>query len=505
MRSPNQGSNTPLTATRFRAVAFVAAFFGFGGVSSVSGAVHAKIPISTQKLLLMGVKPDEILSAQFVQFREPTAALAAESWEISNAPKLVGVQTFGQVNPGTWLRTRCTNSGRQLEIDECKGTVCSLLRHDLKTNEKKHKVMLHGEYGNYTFAAANLGSMFTGSSQVDANTCRLQWPAWAVGARRLNREEKLNVPRQLLVIQTSSNLFWYDALAHRVWNKTLWPASQRGIFSAVEASDDGQILLKANQGSALYLDFARGHALSLNQNSVQSATFGLNGLFGPDAWSTAGENIILSNPNDESKIDVNLGGIWWKRQFITWNSTMLALSLNKAPQAIQYENEATLLHSSWTDDSGQEKSKLLFEKNGTLRLSSLEAGSSKFVSIADFKTMRFSDRVKKSRLIPNGNTLSAIDAENNFLQIEDEVERLQIAGGADAQFKVAGTGLFVVQKRDKKTCKIDFLGQSQNGSGLTQELKVEPSSCNFGTGHSSDGTSLTEIGDFGLKIHVISN
>jgi hypothetical protein len=365
--------------------------------------------------------------------------------------------------------------------------------------------MLHGEYGNYTFAAANLGSMFTGSSQVDANTCRLQWPAWAVGARRLNREEKLNVPRQLLVIQTSSTLIWYDALAHRVWNKTQWPASKRGVFSGVEASDDGQILLKGNQGIALYLDFARGHALSLNQNSVQSASFGLNGFFGTDTWSTAEENIILSNPNDESKIDVNLGGIWWRRQFITWNSTMVALSLNKAPQATPYENEATLLHSSWTEDSGQGKSKLLFEKNGTLRLSSLEAGSTKFVTIVDFKTLRFSDRVKKSRLIPNGNALSAIDAENNFLQIEDEGERLQIAGGADAQFKVAGTGLFVVQKRDKKTCKIDFLRQSQNGLGWTQELKVEPASCNFGAGHSSDGTSLTEIGDFGLKIHVISN
>jgi hypothetical protein len=467
---------------------------------ALADGIRSELTFSKQQMHLAGVNPAEVQNALFVKFKEMHPSQIAES--DSTTLSLGQVSFFGRERPGIWLRSVCTGAKSHLILQECRGSACKPMAANLD-NQNSKKLLFTGEYGQYFIHGHGLQAVLGGKKPASTEQCNMRWPAWAVSARSFSKESTLALPRDLLFIQTQKELIWIDALSKKLWNRSPWDIGRSGVFNAIEANEHGQLLLTSSS-AALWLDFSTNTSIFVQNNNIQIPDFGLSSLFAADEWSQGMFPVILPQGVPSERVATNLGGLFWKKTYLTWSQVISFITVRRTPESIYYQPDAGLSSAQWSDSSGQGKTRLVFRGKDQLRVLSLEDGQNKFVEI---KKLNFEESSisSEARVIFAEDQFSTFSKDGLFNTIEGKFHRLLHSAGNTGQLIQLGSDVFITSPSKPGACRIHLLRAQSESAGWEKTLSSESSNCTLGIGRSSHSATLTEINDGGLKIRVLSH
>lgn len=464
---------------------------------------RSTLQISKQQLHMMSIHPDHIRAGFYIQNNETPASQQPEAWDDPKIPKLSGVRLHANGAESVWLRAQCTEKAG-VGFDECHGSVCkAVVTLPAEKDADPNTVFLRGSMGDYTLFASQLQkTIATASGKQDI--CRLSWPAWAVRAKSLNAGNRTELPKQLLVIQTDSELLWVDAARKTLWNRAAWPIARSGVFSSFEADEFGRMLFKNRSGAALMLDFKSGQAFAYSRQTLSKPDFALGSVFARNEWSNAGESVLQPDGTQNMRLlDINLAGIWWNHGYLTWNSAARLSSTGKSLELRRYPKDAVASSVAWSNASGVGKTIVSFLSDSKIILSTVEDDSERFVTVRNVNNESTVQRAKSARIWADDSTFALQDAQGSMNVIQDSGARTAFVAHHSARIVQLGPDLFVAQPESGKTtatCKLThWRGRGQDGGWYTG-LQSESGDCAAGFSRSNRSTSIVEKTAGGISV-----
>lgn len=502
--SSNAGSPSRTPLTRSSGSHLLIALFAIQYPADGSDtSFRSMLQISKQQLHMMSIHPDHIRAGFYIQNNETPVSQQPEAWEDPKLPKLNAVRLHANGAESVWLRAQCTEKAG-VSFDECHGSVCkAVVTLPAEKDADPNTAFLRGSMGDYTLFASQLQkTIATASGKQDV--CRLSWPAWAVRAKSLNAGNRTELPKQLLVIQTDSELLWLDAARKTLWNRAHWPIARSGVFSSFEADEFGRMLFKNRSGAALMLDFKSGQAFAYSRQTLSKPDFALASVFARNEWNTSGASVLQPDGTQNMRLlDINLAGIWWNQGYLTWSNAARLSSTGKSLEPRRYPNDAVAASAAWSNTSGVAKTIVSFLSDSKLTLSSLEDDSEQFVlrhSVNDEATLQ---KAKSARIWADESTLALQDAQGSMNVIQSSGPRTAFVAQSSARVVQLGPDLFVAQPDSGKstaTCKLTHWRSRGQDGGWYTGLQSESGDCAAGFSRSNRSTSIVEKTTDGIRI-----
>ena len=460
-----------------------------------ANSLSPQITISLEKLKTAGIQPEKIRTSTFLKMPTIHASMRVNESDESSPLTLSRVQFNADNHPGIWLRSQCHLRTRAFNFEECRGSVCTPAYPLPAQKKNPHERSFSGEFGTYTLSTFNFGKQALSGGLLDSRLCNSSWPAWAVSARARSKNTSLSFPNSLLILQSSNQIAFINAIHGTLWNTIRWPEDQ-GILSHARISEDGRLLLQDHYGNALFLNFSDGSFVSLRGGSVSSSTHGLNALF-----ATAPEQYTTEAPVDlPSQSFFTLTGVWSANGFLTWDDLRSHAFSKNNPTWRTYPDAAHLLSALWSEHSGLEKSYVLVSRNGKIDLlSSLDAGKT-FDLVKSFGS---SNEVKEAdRLFIHDEFITRISSQGEIqVRIFDQFFSENNLQNLTRVIQ-GGTEILTYQQLDERNCSIVLYQPRSSKTGWQQSHILPKAPCSTGLGRSSTAASLVEVTSKSLNIYV---
>jgi hypothetical protein len=450
-----------------------------------------------------GIRIEDLKSSIYLKIEALPETMNITDSEKRNGLKLSAVDFYGETHQGIWLRTRCDEKDRRFSLEECRGTACSATAPSEAAKGEKHLRIFNGEFGKYTLSRIDFSKQPLSGAPLDSQLCRQSWPAWAVSARRNNKNEDLAFPRFLLILQDSNRIHFANALSGKIWNSLPWEES-RGIFNQAVFSTDGNLLLKNNHSEALYLSFSGGNYVSLSGGVAASSPFGLNALFSSAQFKTASEQKFDLQDLHPNRFLVHMGGIWSDTGFVTWSDLTKSFKLQKTPAIRLFPDSAQMLSTIWSEESGLPKSFVLLLNGKRLELQASQDDGLSFTRIKSF--VGGESVLASDRFALHDEFLTKVTPSGDFQVIPSGQLWPKLNDFPDATIQQSGFDLLLFKKNQKtNTCWISLFGPRSSRNGWEQVHVLNDAPCTTGLGRSVSGAGLVEITPDFLNIYVMDS
>lgn len=475
----------------------------------LSGWAQASTKSPTMSLPLRllgshGIPTEGIKSTLFLKTKQFHNSMSISEMENADNLKLTGVTFYGESSLGVSLRTRCEKNTSTFTLEECKGSVCSATLPNADSPSIAHIRRFNGEYGQYSLSRLGFHQQKLSGTTLHNALCGRSWPAWALKIRHRDKNTPLTFPNYLLLVQYSTKILFVNALSKRIWMSLDWDEN-RGVFNQATISTDGKILLKNSLGEALYIDFKNQDYVAIQKGHAFSSPLGHSALFAHSAVRAASETSIEVTEEQSTHDSIHLGGVWSNNSFVTWSDLTSAFKLKKAPVVRLYPDGAQLISTTWSEESGIDKSYILLLNGRKMELHTTEDGGHSFTrthSISDISPWSSTEKY-----VIGGTFLTRVDSKGGLRVLEAEGQTWPRMNEIDnASALQNGFGFLLYKKHQASpTCWISFFTPHSDKKAWEQVHVMPSAPCSTGIGRSGSAVGLAEMTRDFLKIYIMES